>query len=408
MFSCDTISAAEGTWQNTGERILPVSRPRFQKGYLRLRGRNWELRFREDYLTPDGRLCRRHRSVVLGAFASKKEARRAAETYLRPVNQGACRPRMDITLEDFWSRYYEPEILPTLKVSGRKTYQSLFKNHLLPYFGVRKLAEVQRVEVQRFIALKQSAGLSTETLSHLRNLLSALFSTAISWGMVEANPASGVKLPPAERRRESRILSADEVRRLLGVLPEPSRTIFGLGVATGLRIGELLGLKVSDVDFERNMLSVRRGVYRGTVGSPKTQRSERTIPLASPVVARLAAYLKDRAVNSEWLFASQAGTVLNDRDLMRRQVEPACDGLGLPRFGWHSLRHTFRTMAGNHGIAPELVQGLLGHADLETGMRYMHRVEAAERAAVEKVAEVLCPNVPKSNEVLPKKETVIQ
>lgn len=404
----DTMSAAEGTMPNTGERSFPVARPRFQKGYLRLRGLNWELRFREDYLSRDGRLCRRHRSVVLGSFQSKKEARRAAERYLRPLNQGACCPRMDITLEDFWTLYYEPEILPTLKVSGRKTYTSLFNNHLRLYFGVRKLAEIQRVEVQRFVGLKQSQGKSTETLSHLRNLLSALFTTAISWGMVEANPASGVKLPPAERRRESRILSADEIRQLSGALPEPSRTIFVLGVSAGLRIGELLGLKVADLDFERNTLSVRRGVYRGTVGSPKTAGSERIIPIASYVAALLRAYLAIREVRSEWLFPSKTGGPLNDRNLMRRQVEPVSDGLKLARFGWHSLRHTFRTMAGNHGIAPELVQGLLGHADLETTMRYMHRVDDAERAAVEKVAEVLCPNVPKPRLVLQKEVTVIQ
>jgi integrase len=388
-----TIRSAEGTVQSTGGRSFPVARPRFQKGYLRLRGKSWEVRFREDYLSPDGRLRRRHRSIVLGQFQSKKQARRAAEAYLRPLNQGTCRPRTDITLEDFWSRYYEPEILPTLKVSGRKTYRSLFHNHLLPYFGTRKLAEIQRVEVQRFISLKQSEGKSTETLAHLRNLLSALFATAISWGMVEANPASGVKLPPMERRRESRVLSADEIRKLLGALPEPSRSICGLGVATGLRIGELLGLKVNDLDFERATLNVRRAIYRGTVSTPKTAKSERLLPLAAPVVAMLRAYLKNRAVELEWLFPSKAGGPLNDRNLMRRQVEPVCKALGLPRFGWHSLRHTVRTMAGNHGIAPELVQGVLGHADLETTMRYMHRVGDAERAAVEKVAEVLCPKL---------------
>jgi integrase len=385
-----------------------VARPRFQKGYLRLRGKSWEIRFREDYLSRDGRLCRRHRSVVLGRFQSKKEAWRAAEAYLRPLNQGTCRPRLDITFEDFWFRYYEPEILPTLKVSGRKTYGSLSRNHLLPYFSARKLAEIQRIDVQRFITLKQSQGLSAKTLSHLRNLFSALFKTAISWGMVEMNPASGVKLPPTERRRESRFLSADEIRKLLAVLPEPSRTIFGLGIGTGLRIGELLGLKLNDLDFERGILFVRRGVYRGTVGTPKTGKSERVIPLASLVSRMLMVYLETRLVKSEWVFPSKAGTPLDDRNLMRRQVEPVCKALGFSRFGWHSLRHTFRTMAGNCGIAPELVQGLLGHADLETTMRYMHRVEDAERAAVEKVAGVLCPNVPKTEVVPQEGMAVIQ
>jgi len=406
--SSDIIRLAEGTVQNTGERSLPVARPRYQKGYLRLRGKNWELRFREDYLDRNGRLDRRHRSVVLGSFASKKQARRAGEAYLRPLNQGVCHPHMDITLADFWSQYYEPEILPMRKVSVRKTYRSLFQNHLLPYFGARKLPEIQRVEVQRFIALKQSQGKAPKTLVHLRNLLSVLFSTAISWGMVQENPASGIKLPPMERRRESRVLNAGEIRRLLGALPEPSRTIFGLGISTGLRIGELLALQVNDLDLTGGVLFVRRGVYRGVVGSPKTAGSERRIPLASRVAGMLRACLDSYAVKSEWVFPSGAGTFLNDRNLMRRQVEPACKDLGIPHFGWHSLRHTFRTMAGNHGVAPELVQGLLGHASLETTMLYMHREDAAEREAVEKIAEVLCPSVPKTEAVLPKQEVVIQ
>ena len=142
--------------------------------------------------------------------------------------------------------------------------------------------------------------------------------------------------------------------------------------------------------------------------TPKAPRSERLVPLASPVIALLTAYMETRVVKSEWLFPSKAGTILNDRDLMRRQVEPTCDTLALPRFGWHSLRHTFRPMAGNHGVAPELVQGLLGHADLETTMRYMHRVEDAERAAVEKVAAVLCPIVPKTEVKTERPKTLIQ
>ncbi len=385
-----------------------MARPRYQKGYLRLRGKNWEVRFREDYLDRGGRLRRRHRSIALGSFASKREARRAAEVYLRPLNQGVCRPRMDITLADFWTQYYEPEILPTLKVSSCKLYRSLFENHLLPYFGNRKLPEVQRVDVQRFVTLKQSRGYAPKTLAHFRNLLSTLFSTAISWGMVQENPASGIKLPPMECRRESRVLSADEVRTLLVVLPEPSRTVFGLGIVTGLRIGELLALKTGDLDLARGVLFVRRAVYRGAVGSPKTAGSERLIPLASAVVGMLRAYFDGRMVKSEWLFSSEAGTTLNDRNLMRRQVEPACEGLKLPHFGWHSLRHTFRTVAGNQGIQPELVCSLLGHASLETTMLYMHREERAEREAVEKIAGVLCPNVPKTEGVLRKAETVIQ
>jgi len=385
-----------------------VARPRYQRGYVRKRGMSYELRYREDFIEANGRLKRRHRSVVLGAFKNKKEAQRKAEVFLRPLNQGACRPQLDVTLEDFWTRYFEPEILPMFKLSTRQLYRSLTERHFVPYFGVRKLHEIPRLEVQRFITLKRGEGYATKTLEHLRNLLSRLFQTAVDWGMLQENPARGLKLPPREPRREVHILSAEGIQRLLGALPEPSRTIFALGIVTGLRIGELLGLKIDDVDLTGATLHVRRAFYRGEVGSPKTRRGERSIPLASHVVGLLMHYLGGRTVQSEWLFSSKAGTPLNDRNLMRRQVEPVCKALGIPHFGWHSLRHTFRTMAANRGIQPELVRAILGHESLETTMIYMHRVDSAEREAVEKVGEVLCPSVPNITKLVAGTKSVIQ
>lgn len=293
-------------------------------------------------------------------------------------------------------------------MSTQKLYRSLFQVHLVPAFGARKLAEIQRVEIQRFVTLKQSAGYSPQTLAHFRNFLSALYSTALSWGMVSENPASGIKLPVMERRREVHVLSAEEIQALLEALPEPSRTIVLLGVATGLRIGEMLALHVSDVDLAGGVLYVRRAIYRGVMGSPKTKRGERRVPLASFVVRALEGFLRDRRADSELLFSSQAGTALHDRNLFRGQVEPVLGRLGIRHFGWHSLRHTFRTIAGNRGVPVELVQSVLGHTSLDTTMLYMHRDKEAEREAAEKVAEVLCPNVPKTEGVLPKVKTLIQ
>ena len=373
-----------------------MARPRYQRGYLRKRGENWEVRFREDFIGSDGKLRRRHRSVVLGFLKTKKEAQRRAEACLRSINQGGRRPQFDITVSDFWSSYFEPEILPNLKFSTRQLYGCLFRKHLLPYFGERKLHEIVRVEVQQFIGLKRREGYSTKTLEHLRNLLSKLFATAMDWAWLQDNPAHGVRLPAMEHKRQARALTAEEIGKLAQALPEPSGTIFVFGVTTGLRIGEMLILEVSDIDLSTGILFVRRAVYRGHVGSPKTRKSERRIPLASPLLSRFRAYLETRGIKSGLLFPSEAGTPLDDRNLFRRQVEPACKTLGIPHFGWHSLRHTFRTIAGNRGVPPELVQSLLGHSSLDTTMIYMQRVEEAERQAVEKVAEVLCPVVPKT------------
>jgi integrase len=211
-----------------------------------------------------------------------------------------------------------------------------------------------------------------------------------------------------ERRRVARVLSAGEVGRLLENLPEPSRAILALGICTGLRIGELLGLRVEDADLHTGTLHIRRAVYRGEVGTAKTPGSERRVPLAGFVVAALKVFLSNRRIDSEWLFSSEALIPLDDRNLIRRQVEPVCDRLGIKRFSWHSLRHTFSTVAGDRGVSLTSVQSLLGHSNLGTTMIYTHPIEETKRQAVEEVARVLCPNVPKAETQVTEGSKLIQ
>jgi len=394
-----TIRPAEGAWWNTGERIIfPVARPRYQKGSVFLRGKVWVLRYREDVVEADGTLGRLHRSIVLGPFVKKKEALREAEKHLRPFNHGAFRPQAAIMLDDFWHRYFVPEMLPTLKHSTRKLYSSLASKHLLPYFGELKLSEIQRVQIQHFVIEKQKLGYSVQTLAHLRDLMSKILGTAGSWGWLQDNAAQGVKLPPMERVREARVLALAEITKLLESLREPVRTMFVVALGLGLRIGELLPLRLGDVDLGAGLLYVRRDYYRGHLQTPKTARSERLFKLPCFVADTLKRYLSERVSNSDLLFPNGAGTIFDDRNLIRREVEPVCDRLGIPRFSWHALRHTFSTIAENNRVPVSVVQSLLGHTSPSTTMLYAHAQDDAKQNALETVARVLFPNVPNSKE----------
>jgi len=381
-------------------------RPRYQKPHVYLRNGKAYTRFREDVLGPDGSLHRVHRCVTLGDLAKKfdgrkKAALRAAEQELsrRGLNSTTFQAQATMTLRQFWDEYFVPEILPTLKHSTHKMYGSLMAKHLLPYFGKHKLAEINAVQVQRFIVQKHGpvrkngAGYSTQTLGHLRDVLSKIFETARLWGMLHANPARGIKLPPAKPVRKTRVLSLEDVHRLVEALREPVRTIFFLGVSLGLRIGELLALRLEDVDLERARLYVRRDVYRGHLQSPKTRASEREFELSQLHVQWLRNYLLHRQVQSEWLFPSAAGTMLDDRDLLRHGLGPVSKALGIAHFGWHALRHTFATIADNHGVPVSVTQSLLGHTSLDTTMVYTHALRDAKREAVRKVTGVLFSDV---------------
>ena len=392
---------------NEGKEF-PVARRRYQKGCLLKKGKNWVLRYREDILNPDGTVGRIHRSVVLGIMRTKGEAARAADACLRKINDGRRQPLAAINLTDFWDSYFETEILPTLKYSTQKLYRILAAKHLLPMLGTHKLCDLSRMQIQTFIGQKQREKYAPQTLAHFRNLLSKLFSTAMNWGWMEFNPAQNIGLPPMERTRSARLLSLEEITKLPGVLAEPVRTIFLLGVLTGLRVGEILALKVQDVDTTNALVRVSRDVYCGRVGIPKTPGSERQIPLASPLIPILSHWLCMRPARSDWLFPSAAGTPLRDRNLLRRHIWPACAQLRIPRFSWHSLRHTFSTFNGNAGVAVPILQSLLGHASPETTMVYTHPLEDVKRQAVEDLARLLFPNVPSERKLVTKGSNLIQ
>ena len=124
-----------------------LTRRRYQKGCHAKKGKNWVLRYREDILNTDGTIGRIHRSLVLGALRSKREAQRAADACLRKINGGARQPQATITLTDFWDTYFEPEILPTLKYSTQKLYRILAAKHLLPTLGNHKLCDLSRMPI---------------------------------------------------------------------------------------------------------------------------------------------------------------------------------------------------------------------------------------------------------------------
>ncbi len=194
------------------------------------------------------------------------------------------------------------------------------------------------------------------------------------------------------RKRVPRVLPPGEISRLVYALNEPIRTIFLLGVLLGLRIGEMLALKVGDVDLLGGWVYIRQNIYRGHIGTPKTAKSERRLPLPKVLVPWLAAQCEGKDPE-RWLFPNTAGTLFDDRNLIRREIEPACEKLGIRRFSWHALRHTFSTYSGNDGVAMPVLQSLLGHTTAQVTMRYTYPLEDAQREAVERVARILWPNV---------------
>jgi integrase len=208
-----------------------------------------------------------------------REARKLAEERLRPLNQGSLLPQSTMKLQDFVERYLVPLFFPTLKPSTRKRYRQTLNTHLFPAFGNHRLCDIGTVDLQRFVLQKMESGLGWESANHFRNLISKVFEMAKRWNYYSgSNPASGVSLPEKQSVREKHALQPNQILHLLALLKEPVCTMVLLDILTGMRIGEILGLRRKDVNFSSGQIRIEQACYRGLLGSPKTKGSKRTLP----------------------------------------------------------------------------------------------------------------------------------
>ncbi len=197
---------------------------------------------------------------------------------------------------------------------------------------------------------------------------------AAEWGLIPAAPRiKNVRVPttPVE------FFSFDEARRLVDAAGAEWRTMILVALRTGLRVGELLALRWDDVDLKAGRIIVRRTIWKGHEGPPKSGR-DREVPLGDEVLAALKGH---RHLKGKTVFCNPDGSMLTAAQC-RPPIEAACRKAGLTKRGWHALRHTFASHLAMRGASAKEVQELLGHGSLQMTMRYMHLSPKARRDAV--------------------------
>ncbi|MFQ5382815.1 MAG: site-specific integrase, partial [Dehalococcoidia bacterium] len=201
---------------------------------------------------------------------------------------------------------------------------------------------------------------------------------AVRWNLIPRNPVDGAEAP-RPKRPELRTLTPDEVRKLLAFVEETPRfALYALAVTTGLRRGELLGLRWDDIDLDRGRLTVRRTLQqvkgRGQIPlEPKTPRSRRTVALSALAVEALRRHERlqeeaSRQAGSAWqdtgtVFATSVGTPF-EGGVVSRTFQSDLSTAGLPRVRFHDLRHTCATLLLEGDTNPKVVQEMLGHSTI--------------------------------------------
>lgn len=379
---------------SSGKSLRPERAPmpsRFQRGFVFLKGKKlkaWYGMFREDVRNPDGGVERQLRKIRLGTVAELPTKNSARNKLAELIGDGSATTTKEMTFQELTERW-DKAVGPTIKSSSLLHYRNALRMYVLPFFGALNISEVSRERIQNFLA-HQAKDYSRSALRSMRTVLSLTLGWAADCGWIQANPCVKIKLPrEAGGKRVIRtVLTPKQITDLSASLEEPYATLVLFLAATGLRIGEAIGIKWSDV--ENNVLSVSRRIYVGDVDAVKSLPSVRKLPLDAKLVERL----RTLGEGHEWVFRSGAGTPINPGNGLKRYVRPAANSLGIVFGGWHDFRHTLSTTLRRSGVHPKVVSDILGHKKVNLAMDVYDRTDVGDlEQPLEAVSSRLLPNV---------------
>jgi integrase len=319
--------------------------------------------------------------------ASPVNTRLGAERYERDLRQALLEGTFDKrekeasavaapTLAEFEPRYIQHA--ETRNKPGSVTEKrSILRNHLLPAFGAKRIDSIGSHHVDELMAQLRKRGLAAKTINNVVGVLHHVLAVAHRWKIVASAPPEVELLDEHRASDEVDFLSFEEADRLVASAPVFWRPMIALGLETGLRRGELRGLKWDDVDLPNARVTVRRNVYRGVEGSPKGGRA-RQVDLTQRAVDILRAH---RHLRGPYVFCGSDGSLLKS-DACRKGIEAAARAAGLRRIGWHTLRHTCASHLVMLGAPLRAVQVTLGHSSIRTTERYAHLTPQVMQAAV--------------------------
>jgi integrase len=288
-----------------------------------------------------------------------------------------------MSVGEYLIRWLSDSVRGSVRASTHASYERQVARYVIPAFGRVKLEKLTPAHVQHLYREMQDRGLSARTVQYTHAVLHRALKQAKRWGMVNRNAAEDVD-PPKLERDEIRPLDRGQTRRLLEVAEgDRLQALYVVAVTAGLRPGEMLALRWSDVDQEAGTLRINRALSGGEFAATKTSRSRRKVELSNTARAALRAHRKRQLEEQMkkaglWkdhglVFPSTVGTPLSHRNVVR-SFKALLKRAGLPAVTrLYDLRHTCATLLLNSNVHPKYVQELLGHASIaQTLDTYSH------------------------------------
>ena len=340
-----------------------------------------------DSITHEEKQIRRHYALK---NVTKTEATAKLHEMLAKINGGTYTPPSPLTVADHMRRWLQEVCAPRLATLTMKGYRLNVEKHIIPAIGAMRLTDLRANDLQGFYADLRSSGLAERTIQYVHANIHAALRQAVKSGDLSRNVADAVT-PPRPKRQEMMTLLPDDVGRLLYAAKDSAIADLVLfALHTGMRRGELLGLRWQEVDLAAAAVQVERSLIRTKAGfevkSPKSQRSRRMIPLNRATVDRLSSI--PSSGRHELVFCHRDGSPF-DPSTVTHTFSKIAAKAGFDGLRFHDLRHTYATLGLAGGIDLPTMQELLGHEDITTTRVYVHVLDSRKRQAAEVIALVM-------------------
>jgi integrase len=303
-------------------------------------------------------------------------------------------PKSERTLNDIIAEWRKL-VAPNRKPRGLQTTESHLKAHIIPELGDVPFSQLDAHRVQEFVH-KITPGRSGKMVINIVTTLTGILFDASKWADYKTNGKpvriSDLSLPPREKAKPQ-FLAGKEIKKLIKASRGILRTILIVLALTGMRINEVLGLRVEDVDFEHKIIHVRKSAYKGKLGSPKSDASTADIPLSAVLAKELRKHLKSKHYRENplgVLFANRNLRPYSDSKLRTYKLQPLLKSLGMKKVGFHAIRHGVASELINSGTPITAVRDQMRHSDVRVTLEiYGHVIGNAQRKAVDSLSRTM-------------------
>lgn len=345
---------------------------------------------------------------------TQKEVKQKLEDYKKDLSLGALPSDDKLTLEQWYYTWLFDYRIKDLKPKSFEKYEGIYRNYIKgSTIGKIKLKDLRATHLQKhYNELIDIYNKPVSTVKSLNTRLKPCLAEAEKQGYIQKNYCKMVTLPKDNTTKEIKVLSSDQQKLFIEAIKGHNlEVLFLVALSTGLRLGEILGLKWSDIDFNTGTLTVNRTIQRVTQidrnGNreskvieqlPKTKNSIRTIPIPKNILIKLKDHrleqntnrlkLGNLYFNNDYVFCDKLGYPIDDKR-PARNLKSILTKLDIEPIKFHGLRHTYATRLFEANVPPKTVQVLMGHSDISITLDiYTHVMEDTKLEAVEKLNEI--------------------